>query len=77
MKKVSMEVILLDIIERKKFSDEKLCIIQNGLSKLLVDTVISPKCTKWLIVMETDSLGGREPKIETENFGCCTLGTLC
>ena len=71
---------LLDIIEGKTFSDTKLCIIHNGsldrtqLSKISVSTVISPKFTKWLILMETDSLGGLEPKNETENFGPCTLG---
>ena len=39
-----------------------------------VSTVISQECTKLLIVMDTDSLGGQEPENETNNFDRCTLG---
>ena len=46
----------------------------KNISKLWVSTFISPKCTKWLIVMETESLGGRKTDNETDNFGRCTLG---
>ena len=41
---------------------------------LQVSTCISPKYTKWFILMDTDSLVGREPENETDNFGLCTLG---
>ena len=44
------------------------------LFEISVSTVISPKCTKWLIVMETDSLGGQETENDKNNFGRCTIG---
>ena len=46
----------------------------KNLSKLFLSTVTSPKCTKWLIVMDTDRLGGLETDNETTNLVRCTLG---
>ena len=34
---------------------------------------ISPKRTDWLMVMDNDSLGGREPENKTDNFRHCPL----
>ena len=45
-----------------------------NLSKLLVSTIISPKYTKWLILVGNNSLVGREPDNKTDNFFRCKLG---
>ena len=47
--------------------------MDNETKQLLVSTGIIIKFTKCLIVMENDSLGGREPENKTNNFGRCTL----
>ena len=70
------------IIEGKNLEYKMLCNSEwimrpKNLSKLSVSTVIRPKCTKWLIVMDTNILGGQESENETNNFGRCTLRTPC
>ena len=37
--------------------------------KLSVSISINPERANWTVVMETDSLGGREPENKTDNFG--------
>ena len=75
-----MEVVFIGYNRREKnlgckiVYHSELIMRPKKISKMSVSTVTSPKFTKWLIVMDTDSLGGQEPENKTNNFGRCTLG---
>ena len=44
--------------------------------KLSLSLDINPECASRSVVMETDSLGEREPENETDNFGHYPLGSF-